>query len=139
MKKMPVPRDQRSDVKIPAGFLPDREKSGRACFRCSHIIEDFGDGPRRCTFKCRREDFKTSSPQHHQHQYKLSRNDDDGFPKDYDERRKRANFSEIQSMITQYVGKLAGQLDISIAKSSSLSMRDFVQNILKLGIRIGLK
>lgn len=138
MKKMPVPRDQRSDVKIPVGFLPDREKSGRACFRCSHIIEDFGDGPRRCTFKCRREDFKTSSPQHHQHQYKLSRNDDDGFPKDYDERRKRANFSEIQSMITQYVGKLAGQLDISIAKSSSLSMRDFVQNILKLGIRIGL-
>lgn len=41
-------------------------------------------------------------------------------------------------MKTHYVGKLAGQLNISIAKSSSLSMRDFVQNILKLGIRIGL-
>lgn len=64
---------------------------------------------------------KKSSPQHHQHQYKFSRNDDEGFPKVYNERRGQANFSEIQSMKTQYVGKLAGQLNISIAKSSSLS------------------
>ena len=57
MQKPPVPRDSKSDVLIPPGFAPDRENSGRACFRCTYIIKEFGDGPRRCTVKCRRNDL----------------------------------------------------------------------------------
>lgn len=138
MSKKPVPRNSRSKISIPSGFSPDREKSGRACFRCNHIIENFGDGPRRCTFKCRRIDFANPRFKYHQHQYKIPNADDEGFPKDYILRHKKAEFSEIQSAIINQVGKLAGELDISITKSSSESMKTFIEKILSLGIRIGI-
>ena len=136
MKKAPVPRDSRSETRVPKGFAPDREKSRRACFRCTYIIDNFGDGPRRCTFRCRRSDFEKGN--RHQHKFDLPFQNDDGFPSDYFERHKRAELAEIQSLILNQVAELSGELDISVTKSSSESMKKFIENILTLGIRIGI-
>lgn len=38
----------------------------------------------------------------------------------------KTQFSEIQTKIAQYVGKLSGQLDASISKDPSKSMQEFV-------------
>ena len=41
--KKPQPRNFKSKIPIPKGFAPDREKSGRICYRCLHVTF-FGDG-----------------------------------------------------------------------------------------------
>lgn len=68
----------------------------------------------------------------------MSHTEDSGFPRDYFNRQKRQEFSEIQKEVVNLVGQLAGELDISINKSSSEPMRSFVEKMLSLGIRIGI-
>lgn len=132
--KQPHPRNRSSKIPIPKGFAPDRETSGRICYRCLHVCV-FGDGPRRCTFKCRRNQFKLKSYRAHQHRYELSRDKDPGFITN--EASNGIDYTNFTTHLLYSLGILSGELDISISKCSSKPMVSFIQKILQLGINIG--
>ena len=135
-RKVSRPRNGKSKIVIPKNFLPDRDSSNRACWCCTHVGKCL-DGYRRCTFKCRRYQFADRKNIKHQHQYTLSRENDPGFPRNFEDINNVGNFTEITDNILHHLGTLAGELDISICKCASNSMLSFIQKILKIGVTIG--
>jgi hypothetical protein len=125
-----------SGATIPLGWTQkSRETSTRSIYRCDPIeFNHFHRESGRCSYRCRRDAIHLHTSTNHE--YKISRDQDVGFPSSF-----RSNTShyleEEQAKLQHILDEFVGESNVSSRAVVSNSMLHFVQSIIDIGISFG--
>lgn len=129
---IPFSRQREGGSVPPDGWTIAQLTTGETVWRCPKVEIMIDGSARRCTKYYR----KNAIICNHNHEYHLSREEDFGFPEDYDEMMAKHDLNQIKEKITREIALVVAQLDISAVKGSSSNMFDFVSKMLIAGKKI---
>jgi hypothetical protein len=108
-----------------------RDAGGAAVWRCGHTKQGIDGKWRRCSFRTRKERIQNG----HTHEYRISRENDPDFPRDFDQKQADVNFHMIQKEFLGLSATAAAQMNISARTAASDTMFNFCKGMMSLGIR----
>lgn len=123
---IPFSRQRAGGSVPPNGWTIAQLITGETVWRCPKVEIMVDGSARRCTKFFR----KNSIVCNHNHEYLLPREEDFGFPEDFDEMMIKHDLNKLKEKIREDIALFVAQLDISAVKGSSSNMFEFVSKIL---------